>query len=285
MGNFIYGPHSISNSNPTLNGTRIVSPEFTLNDNFEGAEDTSFWGLDNGSVRRGVASQDPSYLGKVMAFDFAGSAPGGDARAEQPFNVTNCLQIEIAYREYIPANYVHRVESPGNNKVLVLRSDGGGATSTSNHAMVIECSESVSGVAGSTPDMANGGQGYNSGHCGWFPASPNYAGLKRIYREGTTGYWQDVRIYYELPESEGAKGRAEVWIDDKLELATQLNMDIPSGAEGIPTSEQIIYHSTANYINYGYLKGAMNSGVLVDTTLEISDFTFKSRSSSVGATY
>jgi hypothetical protein len=285
MGNFIYGPHSISNSNPTLNRTRIVSPEFTLTDNFEGAEDTSFWGLDNGNVRRGVASQDLGYLGKVMAFDFAGSAPGGDARAEQPFNVTNCLQIEIAYREYIPANYVHRVESPGNNKVLVLRSDGGGATSTSNHAMVIECSESVSGVTGSTPDMANGGQGYNSGHCGWFPASPNYDNYARIYREGTAGYWQDVAIYYVLPENDQEFGRSQMWIDDVIVLDTELNMDIPAGAGGIPTSEQIIFHPTANRINYGYLKGAANSGFLVDTTMDMSDFTFKSRSSSVGATY
>ena len=266
---------------PLVNRTQILNPEFTFTDDFEGSM-PSFWGVGT-NVRYGVAaSQDPSYTGgNVLAFDYTGTSP--NSIAEQPFNVSNCLQVEISYRKFIPANYDQPITG-SNNKVLVLRSDGSGAISTSNHAFSIECFARTNNIEGSVPYLQMGGQGINFDFSGWFSASPNDATQKRIYVDGTAGYWQEEAIYYVLPENGEEFGTLELWIDDELVISSDLNLDISSGAGGVPTSQQIIYNPTNNYINYGYLMGHANAGFLEATTFYIDNFSFKSRSTSVGAT-
>jgi len=252
-----------------LTRTQIVSPEFTFTDDFTGIKDTSFWG-DGTWVTYGADATGSGYAGKVLSMRYQAGASGVDSFSEQRFALDDAVQVEMSYRVFIPANYTHRNDAPGNNKIAAFWSGDIGITA-SNISLYVE-SQPNSG--NTKPDLYLGQDGANYGHT-------DRVGGADIFLD-SDGAWHDVAIYFELSEQEGEYGMMEVWLDDVLILGTHLaGMTVVSP----PIAEQIGYSTRGNFIDQGYIFGWSNAGFLEATTIYVADFSMKTRSTSVGATY
>lgn len=260
-----------------INRTRIASPEFIFTDDFEGVEDGTFWGSGTRTAYGVTATQDVGYAGgKVMSMDYQAAVVDADSSSEKRFVFPDCVQLEMAYKFYTPLNFIHR--APGNNKLFALWSGAYGVT-PSNISILSEYNKSTVGQAGSHPDLYLGEDGNNYGHSSYFDQSGD-----RIFLEGD-GAWHDMHVYVELAGQEGEFGKVEIWLDDKLIISNEWLLDIQSDAGGIPSSQHIAYSTRGNFLNQGYLFGWANSGFSDATTFYVDDFSLKTRTSSIGATY
>ena len=265
---------------PSISRTRIVSPEYTFTDDFEGVRDNTFWEGATSATYGAAATQDAGYAGgKVMSFLYeANGAQFPDSWAEQRMRFPACIQLEMSYRIFVPANYVHPAGAGGNNKVLAIWG-GTYGTSASNVSCVVEGIFEGSGVSGSIPDLGIGYDGTNFGHSRFDPSTDT----DKIYLT-QDGNWHEIGVYFVLPEAPGAYGKYELWLDDTLILSTDWDLAIADAAGGTPTSQQIGYSTRGNFLDQAYLLGWANSGFAADTTFYVDDFSLRTRSTSVGST-
>lgn len=261
--------------------TQILDPEFIFTDNFEGSEDTSFWGSTTRSAYGVAATQDPGYAGgKVMSMDYQAAPAGSDSFSEKRFKLVNpAVQLEMSWDAYTPSNFIHRSgENPDNNKFWAIFGSGDFSIAGSEVGMISELQRAVSGQLGSYPDLAMGGDGVNFGHTGNFDGSTT-----RAFFQGD-GNFHRYHVYLELAAGPGLFGTFEVWRDGILLLSNQQDLDISAAAMGTPSNEHIPFNSTYNFVDAGYLFGFWNSGVLDATTFYVDNFRCATRSSSIGAT-
>ena len=277
QGGGVWGGLGAGTAPPASTMTRIVSPEYTFTDDFEGTKDASFWAAGT-STTYGDSSADPANTGAVLAINYSAALAGSDSFAEQRFVFPDSVQVEMSYRVFVPANFTHRAESPGNNKLFALWS-GSYGTAASNVSIVSEYNRATVNPAGGYPDLLFGEDGNNYGHSGIFDQSGD-----RVFLE-SEGAWHDFGVYIELAGQEGEYGTAEIWRDGTLILSNQWPLDIAYAAGGVPSSQQLAYSTRGNFLNRGYLMGWANSGFLDATSFEIDNFSLKTRTSSIGATY
>lgn len=254
---------------PVIGQTKIVEPDWVFEDDFEGGEDGSVWGSST-RISYGVAcSSDSNYSSKVLQFNYQGDPD--NSFSEKRFAFPASTQVEISYRFFVPANYTHKAPG-GNNKLFALWS-GSYGVAASNISILSEYNRSSTGQAGSHPDLYIGEDGNNYGHTSYFDQSGD-----RIFLEND-GAWHNMHIYVELAEQEGAYGKAEIWLDNRLILSNEWPLDVQYDAKGVPSSQQIAYSTRGNFLDQGYIFGWANSGFDEETVFCVDDFVLKTRDS------
>ncbi|MFB1035154.1 MAG: hypothetical protein QMC38_07380, partial [Sinobacterium sp.] len=180
--------------------------------------------------------------------------------AEQRFRIpVNAQQLEISYRQFVPANYQ---PSPGNHKNFLMWSGDYG----SSRSNIMLNSESWPTTDGGSPSVNIAVDGTNYAH--------SRVSNNPLMFENTQGSWQRVHIYVELAGREGDFGVFEVHRNREILVGTSHPDIIP--AWGQPSvDEHIEYSSRGNYIDQGYLMGWANGGFAETTLFCIDDFTIK----------
>ncbi len=189
--------------------------------------------------------------GFAMRFRNGPDAPGEDSNAEQRFTLpVDVDEFWIEYYLHAPSNYVHRNDSPSNNKGMRLWGDDYGATNKvgfstwynsgyANNSSVRIDRTTDTGVGPSSP----------SG----FPGQTSPTAAYGIVLND----WVRVRIYYKMESATNANDQlTKIWFDDVLALEWQ--------------NQHQVYDTVRPYWNQGYLMGAANSGYLAITDFYIN---------------
>lgn len=238
----------------------IENPDWSFQDDFEGSVDNDFWGGGRAYTHNASCSSDPNSSGKSLLLTYPTKSEGGHSFAEKRFNIPiSAQQLEISYRQFVPANYQR---SPGNHKNFVLWS-GPYGKSASNISI---SSENWPTSDGASPSVYIGVDGTNYEH--------SSIKAKPLMLENAQGSWQRVHIYVELAEREGDFGVFEIHRNREFLTGTS-HPDILSSWGQPPVDEHIEYSSRGNYIDQGYLMGWANGGFTEPTIFCIDDFTIK----------
>ena len=238
----------------------IENPDWSFQDDFEGAEDNNFWLGGAAQTHGATCSSDPNSSGKSLLLTYPTMSEGGHSWAEKRFVIpVNAQQLEISYNQFVPANYK---ASPGNHKNFVLWS-GKYGNAASN---IFIGSEDWPTSSGATPSVYIGADGTNYEH-----SSIN---ARPLMMENNQGSWQRMHIYVELAEREGDFGVFEIHRDREFLTGTS-HPDIKPSWGQPPVDEHIEYSSRGNYIDQGYLMGWANGGFTEETVFCIDDFTMK----------
>ena len=202
-------------------------------------------------ANRGKGYNTTTFATSALQFTFNGTAPGGDAWAEQRFDLGRVYpELLISFDMYIPdgteawggAAYNHRVESPGNNKFFRLWGTG------------YNDREKVG--ASLFPDST--GTSYSKIRAEWSVGGGGIGekGVARTPFITTLGTWTSVKIYAKAATTD-QYGSMKIWKDDTLVL------DNTYGINNYTTGE-------AHGYRYGYLLGWANSG-FTNTTYILLD--------------
>lgn len=255
---------------PTFGLTKLVEPEWTFSDTFEGAKNSNFWIGSGASVEYGVV--DPSDAeNKVMRMSYLPNSEGaGDSWSEFDFQLgVDAVQVEMSWKQFVPLNYSH-IEY--NHKVFALWS-GPYGKSIANISVSSEAWGSDDDN-GALPSVFIGVDGNNYGHAMNHNSKP-------VWVDGE-GRWVRIHIFLELAESENSYGRMEIYRDGKLVTGTHSStLFEPYGSN--PIGPNSIHYSTkGNFIDQGTLlgwaNGASDGGFLVGTHFLIDDFVINANS-------
>ncbi|EAW30009.1 hypothetical protein GP2143_01150 [marine gamma proteobacterium HTCC2143] len=249
----------------------IESPDWSFQDDFEGSQDTNFWGSQTSTTHGISCSSDPRASGNSLLLTYIPGVPdSSNGWAEKRFHIpVKAQQFEISYRQFVPANYQR---APGNHKNFVLWS-GPYGKSASNISI---SSENWPTSDGATPSVYIGVDGNNYAH--------SRISDEPLMLENAQGNWQNVHIYVELAEREGDFGVFEIHRNGEFLTGTS-HPDIKPAWQQPPVDEHIEYSSRGNYIDQGYLMGWANGGFAETTIFCIDDFIIKANTTirSIGA--
>ena len=247
-------------TNPASAGQQtIANPEWSFQDDFEGTEDTVFWGSEAYTTYGANCSGDSSASGKSLLLTYQNNVPEfGNSWAEKRFNIpVNAQQLEISYDLFVPANYQR---APKNHKNIVLWSGNYGKSA----ANISISSVNWPAPDGGSPSVYIGVDGRNYAH--------STISSQPLMLENAQGSWQRVHIYVELAEREGDFGVFEIHRNGELLTGTSHPNINPSWGQP-PVDEHIEYSSRGNFIDQGYLMGWANGGFSETTVFCIDDFT------------
>jgi len=209
-----------------------------------------------------------------LKFSFAGGASGSDAWAEQRFSLGKPYnEVVVEWYAYYPSGtdgrgvkFVHRAESPGNNKFIRLwrgdksdQNDGYSSftlksgASTDSYGSAGD--EVIFGEYGTTPGATNQtGVGPN-GSDGNGASAGSFNGF---LTDAQRGRWVKIKVRVKAASARtAADGIIELWRDDvMLSRASVLKMFPGDGAGGY---------------DFGYIMGWANSGFAQATDMYIDD--------------
>lgn len=198
-----------------------------------------------------------------LRFRFGGSAPGGDAWAEQRFDMGRYVsELWLEYELYIPANFKHRDEAPHNNKFLALWRDGTDNTIDGSWRTTIN----ISRRSDYESELLFGASTSSSTTIGRPPRHPQ---LTMISRTGpiVIGSWNNIRIHVRPASRRGIlDGVAQIWINGQLFYEID-NGDFNNSTNQLPNVR----------LRGGYLFGWANSGYDETTDMFIDDIKFYDR--------
>lgn len=212
------------------------------------------WGGATQSTVSNTYSHSASYSNK-LAFD--GVASGLDDRAEQRFNLgQNVTELWVEFELRLPSNYVHRNDSPNNNKFFRLWGDDYNAGNKVGASTFL-----TSGVSQIWYEYV-----YYT-YTNQVGRGPNTAGARSTpvdYGTGTQtamlGAWTNVRMHFKMPTAAENDGEWRLWYDGVL----------MEEFTAIPGK----YDSDIPYWNTGYFYGTANSGYTDATDFYIDDVKF-----------
>lgn len=212
------------------------------------------WGGTNGFTNSApvVSSARARSGGHSLAFPFNGSAPGGDAFSEQRFLFGQGLtDVYLRFWLYIPSNYEHRDDNPGNNKFLRLWMDEAYTASNGvQFGLSLQRNTSGSNISGIYGE-AIGPIPNSTGH--W------QGSYNSFITTADLGQWMEVQIYSRA-DTGGDSGVIRVWKNGTLVLNI-------SGIRNPAASGR------SNQFRNGYVLGWANSGFNQTTVMHIDDFT------------
>lgn len=248
----------------------IENPEWYIQDDFEGSEDSKFWDAGHDAVHGASCSSDPNQRGKVLKFTYKKGVPEpNEGWSEKRFWLPmKARQIEMSYRLFVPGNYVH---APKNHKNFVFWSGKYGGL----NANMSIASESWPASGGAKPSLNISEDGHNYGHS-------DLSGGRNMY-DDRQGSWVNMHVYIELAEKEGDIGLVEIHRNGVLVAGTKdPRMKIAyTGAP--PVNQQMKFSSRGNFLERGYLLGWVNGGFQETTVFCVDDFTMKANSNIRGA--
>jgi hypothetical protein len=211
-----------------------------------------------------------------LRFTFAGGAAGSDSFAEQRFDLgagSNYTNVTIEWWAYYPdgteglgPKFVHRSDSPGNNKLFRLwkgnRGDGNNGYSSyyHKHGASSDRSANVAGDERAYLEWSDGGEvDSNGSHYNTSAAR----GVENFITDAHRGRWIQIKCvnrsatipYTSLPSD----GIIEVWRDGTRVM------------NGTTIDSYTWANPTQNGFDFGYLMGWANSGFLQTTYLYIDD--------------
>jgi hypothetical protein len=225
--------------------TKIVSPEWSFTDDFEGDLDKGFW---LGGVSVDYGYDDPTdSSNKVMKMSYRPNSEGaGDSWSEYDFSIgVNAVQVEMSWRQYIPTNYKH-IER--NHKVFALWSGKYGVIN-SNISLMTEAWGSDK-YNGALPSLYIGMDGKNFGHT----MNANHTPIWEDYE----GRWVYIHVYAELAKEEGDYGVFEVYRNGELITGTN-STTLSKSYDSAPDGRNLIeYAERGNYLDQGTLLGWAN---------------------------
>ncbi|QWV91838.1 polysaccharide lyase [Geomonas oryzisoli] len=206
---------------------------------------------------------------KSMKFHFAGVPLGQDDDAEQRFSLGSARpDVYIQYYVFFPLNYVHRNDSPTNNKAIMLWDEEANYTwaraKMGAHLWYNSAGDALSPFTGldfnySPPQLTcKTGSGSNTSIDSISLAISNFG--KWTLDKTFLGRWLCFEWHFKLDSGAG-DGALEFWVDGVKQFG-QTNMKW----NGAPCSP--------GYFKTGYLFGWANSGFDVDTDIYVDDVTF-----------
>lgn len=231
-----------------------------FSDNFDNGQRTNANGFtwSNTGSRVTVSSTQVFSGTHSMALRFGPDSVGKDSNAEGRFLLgRNLTEIWLEYFLFVPSNYVHRNESPNNNKFFRIWGD---SYSSSNK---VGASTSFSAGGTSTLMFEYNYKTWADGTLGFGPSS--VAGARSpstaFGGESFRGRWTRVRIYAKQVSGTDADDAAlRLWFGDTLVL----------NFSNIPQK----FDPLRPYWNAGYLLGWSNSGFTDETVFYIDDVKF-----------
>lgn len=227
---------------PPNNVPYLASPEYEFFELFEGTKDTSRWTKDAWTIFGDI---DPTDAGnKVLNlryFPESEEADGGAAEASFYLPI-DAVQVEMGFREYIPASYTSA--NTNNHKTVGFHSGTYGITS-SNISVKSECWP-VAG--GGTPSIYSGYDGVNQGHV-------FTSGDPLLWVNGQST-WHDVHVILELAPADGQYGRYRLYKNGVLLVDTHSPDTIPNYAG--PPNQLVGFSTRGNFIRECRLAGYVN---------------------------
>jgi hypothetical protein len=209
-----------------------------------------------------------------LKFSFVGGGAGEDAWAEQRFNLGRAYnEVVVEWYAYYPTGgdgkgveFVHRRESPGNNKFIRLwrgpKSDGNDGYS--NFTLKAGASTDSSGTSGD--EMIFGEYGSTPGETNQTGVGPNGSdgngasagSFNNFLTDSYRGRWMKIKVRVKASTARtAADGIIELYRDDVLmSRASVLKMYPGDGAGGF---------------DFGYLMGWANSGFAQASSMYIDD--------------
>ncbi|ALC16847.1 polysaccharide lyase [Desulfuromonas soudanensis] len=178
----------------------------------------------------------------ALKFRFIGSAAGTDAHAEQRFVLGFGLtDIYIQYYIKFPSNYLHRIDSPSNNKFIRLW--------TETYSDVGQIGASA--MRGNLSNIFAEAQQWECGPIGEGNLTTSWS-----LTPSDLGKWLRFEWRFK-PDTGSGNGAIEFWVDGIKKFSyTNLNL------------------CDAPYLKNGYLMGWSNSGFAEQTDIYIDDVTF-----------
>lgn len=126
----------VAHTNGTVRDTAVVTVSAPVtapaasapffSDNFDNGQRNNASGFAWGGGSAAVTVSDVNSFSGThsLRFSYAATPTGGDANAEQRFDMGRYLsEVWIEYMIFIPSNFKHRNDSPSNNKFLMLWRD------------------------------------------------------------------------------------------------------------------------------------------------------------------
>ncbi|RVU42123.1 hypothetical protein EA187_17450 [Lujinxingia sediminis] len=244
--------------------TTLVNPDWEFYDDFESPFEEGFWASSGAGTTYGAACPGSDAFGNTLVFDYHPDDPEpGHGWAERRFTLPiDAVQLEISYKLFVPANYVH---TSGNHKNFVLWSGDYGKV----NANISVSSESWPAEGGASPSVYIGVDGANYGH------AMNESTMPLLLEDGL-GDWIDIHIFLDLAREEGDFGVFEIFKDGQR-ITGNLDEEVVSYAD-VPLHEQISFAERGNFIDQGYLLGWANGGFAEETTFCVADFRIRANS-------
>jgi Polysaccharide lyase len=245
-----------------MSAAAIADPIFT--DDFEsGSLNKTENGVKWGGGTSTAVSTDIAHSGThSLRFSFAAGGSGTDADAEQRFGLgKEYNEVDIQFYAYYPdgteglgARYVHRDESPGNNKFIRIWK---GNTADGNQGYTDQYVKAgVSTWPSGSGDSDLGGEiGTDTKPTGQYNASMK----SRAIDDTVRGKWTLFRIHMKASSGTNKNdGIIEMW---------------KNGTQIFSSKDLALYASngTTPAFEYGYLLGWSNSGFAAATRIYIDD--------------
>lgn len=210
-------------------------------------------------------STDVALSGKYsLCFRFAGKPPGADAMAEQRFKLGgNYTELWVQFNVFLPKNYFHRAENPGNNKLMSLWSRDYQNTGNLTVLHLWPEADGGSAVTYMVSDKKNRPLIKDGGHPMLFELDKQ------------RGKWTEVTYHWRRQTSEtSSDGLVEMWrkvgSGPREKIISAENLDNTWGRDGGPSPAY-------NFVTEGYLLGWANSGFSEDTQICIDDVKFSTQ--------
>jgi hypothetical protein len=243
--------------------------DFSSGDLSHAENGVSWAGSTNAAVYSGFGRSSPYSL----RLYFQGGASGSDSFAEQRFDLgigNNYTNITLEWYAYYPdgteglgAKFVHRGDSPNNNKLFRLwkgdRLDGNNGYSdyTHKHGASTLQSANVAGDELAFVEWSDGGE-MDSNGSHYNPSAAR--SVENFITDDYRGRWVPMKVVSRSATSANNDGVIEVWRDGTRVLnATTLDSYSIVGASG-------------NDFDFGYIMGWANSGFADNTYMYIDDF-------------
>lgn len=223
-----------------------VAPLFV--ENFDSGARSSGNGFTwSSSGPRVAVSNNISRSGQYsLAFQYGPDTTGQDSSAEQRFNLgVNAQEVWFEYYLFVPQNWIHRTQAPGNNKFFVAWANS--YSTVGDIQIVFEYERQSDSTSEVRVLSMNGGANVN--------------GTKFTHLLGTSmrGQWVRVRIHLKAATTSSSNdGVIRLWRDDSLVYSYSTHALNFSGGN--------------NFFRNGYLLGWSNSGYTEPTTFYVDDF-------------
>lgn len=244
----------------TTTGSPASSEPFFA-DNFDSGTKTNANGFSWGAIEAVSVSSARSVSGDYsLAFTFGPDAPGEDSYSEQRFNMGRYLsEYWVEYMLFVPSNFVHRGDSPNNNKFFMTWRDTYSDVSGGTWRIGYE----YQGTSSTLRPMSSRWD-FNS----WESSGLNHPQQGAPFIGGAgpiqLGQWSQVRMQFKAASNRSASdGIMRMWINGTLfaELTTgrfHNAYDTPPDAS----------------LRNGYFLGWSNSGFAAQTIFYIDDVKF-----------
>jgi hypothetical protein len=233
-------------------GTPIFSDDFESGDRTHTENGMKWSGAKGGnggvSMPGGFGRNESQYS---LRFRYGATDSGTDSFAEQSFRGLDTSEMWVEYWLFIPANFKHRHDLPGNNKLMQLNYTGSKSQIlTLEYQRQSDTSSSMRRFLSTSKHL--------DGTKNWPTTDRNTPDFIGPNGHIKPGQWSQIRVHYKA--SSGADiydGRAEIFVNGTLVHGLDW-------AFWDPTYK--------GQINGGYLMGWANSGFDEQTEFFIDDF-------------